>query len=180
MISEPTKAQPNIDRLKRKVSRNYHFTVKGIQVKVCKQMFMRTLGICDSWIVSAYEHINPAKGFIVSPDKRGGHNKGKKIAITTAKIYSVKEHVNLFPRIPSHYCRKRSKREYLESGLSVAKMAKLYAEWAVEKGLPRSSIANQRQYRDILNSNFNIGFYMPKKTNAVCVLLLKISRILGK
>ncbi|KAE8740772.1 hypothetical protein FOCC_FOCC013717 [Frankliniella occidentalis] len=154
-ITKPAKAgQPS----KRKVSRTFLFTINGQPTKVCKQMFMRTLGICDSWIESAYKKINADKGFTVSPDKRGRHSN-RLVKMTPAKIESVKQHVNLFPRVPSHYCRKRSKREYLERGLSINKMARLYTDWAAENNLPKVSIANKRQYRDILNSNFNIGFF---------------------
>lgn len=160
--SKSTKPRRAGQILKRNVSRSFHFTVGGSLVPICKQMFMRTLGICDSWISSAYQHVNPEKGFTVSPDKRGGKRK-RVNEMTTLKINSVKEHINLFPRVPSHYCRKRTKREYLEKGLSIAKMARLYQKWAVEENLPPNCIATQRQYRDVLNSNFNIGFYKPKK-----------------
>lgn len=157
---------------KRKVSRTYYFEINTRPIKICKQMFMRTLGICDSWIASAYSHINPTKGNTVSPDKRGRHPFHKK-AITPEKIATVKEHINLFPRVPSHYCRKRTKREYLERGLSINKMSKFYLEWAAEKNLPKSSTASRRQYRDILNSNFNIAFFKPKKDQCSFCMMMK-------
>lgn len=124
---------------------------------------MSTLGIWDSWINSAYSHVNPDKGNTVSPDKRGGHRVGMVSQMSEVKTASVKEHVNSFPRVPSHYCRRRTKREYLQKGLSISRMAKLYKKWAKEKNLPQASIATPRQYRDILNANFNLGFYKPKK-----------------
>lgn len=161
--SKATQARHAGQVLKRSVSRVYHFTIGDEEVHICKQMFMRTLGICDSWISSAYKHLNPDKGNTVSPDKRGGYKKRQNGQLNTIKIDSVKEHINLFPRVPSHYCRKRSKREYLEKGLSIAKMARLYKTWALEKDIPINSIATPRQYRDILNANFNIGFFKPKK-----------------
>ncbi|XP_034252976.1 uncharacterized protein LOC117652289 [Thrips palmi] len=161
--SKATKPRRAGQILKRSVSRVYHFTINGEQVPICKQMFMRTLAISDSWITSAYTHLNPEKGNTVSPDKRGGYKKPKDGLLNNIKVNSVKEHINLFPRVPSHYCRKRTKREYLEKGLSIEKMARLYKTWAVEKDIPTNCIASSRQYRDILNANFNIGFYKPKK-----------------
>lgn len=148
---------------KRKVARSYSFVIGKKKERVCKQMFMRTLDICDSWIETAFKKRNSEKGNTVSPDKRGGNRKGVPVVVTSAKIDSVREHVNLFPRIPSHYCRKRTRREYLEQRLSISKMSKLYVKWAADKKVPKNSIASQRQYRDIVNSNFNIGFYKPKK-----------------
>ncbi|XP_046391544.1 uncharacterized protein LOC124159678 [Ischnura elegans] len=175
-LCTPTKHQPGKVNAVRKVSRTYFFNVKGNNIVVCKQMFMRTLGICDSWIDSAYNHINPEKGFTLSPDKRGGQKKGGMVTLTLEKIDSVRDHVNKFPRIPSHYCRKRTKREYLQKGLSISKMSRLYAQWAEEIELPKSSIASQRQYRDIVNKNFNIGFYMPKKDQcSLCSIMRNIN-----
>ncbi|KAK3908779.1 hypothetical protein KUF71_003421 [Frankliniella fusca] len=161
----------NDEENKRKVSRSYSFTVGGDKIKVCKRMFMSTLGIWDSWIATAYNKINPEKGFTIPPDKRGRHVR-KPTQVTPEKIESVKQHVNLFPKVPSHYCRKRTKREYLERGLSVSKMAFLYSKWAAENNLSKSAIATRRQYRDILNSNFNIGFFKPKKDQcSLCSLM---------
>ncbi|KAK3919936.1 Dihydroxy-acid dehydratase [Frankliniella fusca] len=169
--SKSTKTRRPGQVLKRQVSRSYHFFVGNDMVPVCKQMFMRTLGICDGWIDTAYKKVNPDKGNTVSPDKRGGFKK-RTSELNAAKVDSVKEHVNLFPRIPSHYCRKRTKREYLEKGLTIAKMARLYQKWAEEKNLPRNAVATQRQYRDILNSNFNLGFFKPKKDQcSLCAIM---------
>ncbi|KAE8742503.1 hypothetical protein FOCC_FOCC011969 [Frankliniella occidentalis] len=75
----------------------------------------------------------------------------------------VDERVQGIPMSSVDQIEKRTKREYLEKGLSIAKMARLYQKWAEEKNLPRSAVASQRQYRDLLNTNFNIGFFKPKK-----------------
>ncbi|XP_034250152.1 uncharacterized protein LOC117650682 [Thrips palmi] len=141
------------------------------KIIICKKMFMATLGIWDSWIDSAYKHLNAKKGNITTPDKRGRHPNHPK-AVTPEKIETVKEHCNLFPRVPSHYCREKSKREYLEHGLSLSKMAKLYTKWAEEKGLPKNKVATARQYKDVVNTSFNIGFFKPKKDQcALCALI---------
>lgn len=72
----------------------------------------------------------------------------------------VKEHINSFPRVESHYCRADSNREYLEGNLSVVKMHALYAEQMNEKNLPPVKLS---QYRHIFCNNFNIYFHKPKK-----------------
>ena len=41
---------------------------------------------------------------------------------------TIRAHIDKFPRIESHYARKDSKREYLESSLSLGKMFDLYVE----------------------------------------------------
>jgi hypothetical protein len=166
-------------KTRRAVFHKYFFyTVSGEKIPVCKCMFMATLGIWDTWIKSAYSHINEEKGNVSTPDKRGRHHNHTSSAKTPAKIESVLEHVNLFPRVPAHYTRLRSKREYLETNVkSLAKMARLYQKWAVEKGLPEVSIATRRQYIDIVNVNFNIGFFKPKKDqcNLCCIMRNKLN-----
>jgi len=132
---------------------------------------MATLCIWDSVIDSAYKHVNHEKGKVSTPDKRGRHPNHPK-QITAEKIATVKEHVALFPRVPSHYCRARTKREYLEKGLSLRKMARLYKSWTEQKNLPTKSIATPRQYQDTVNTNFNLGFFKPKKDQCkLCVFM---------
>jgi hypothetical protein len=132
---------------------------------------MRTLGICDSWIASAYSHVRPDTN-TATPEKRGGHHNRKK-AFTPEKIETVKEHVQSFPRVPSHYCRLRSKREYMAFGLNLRKMGRLYLKWASDKKLPKQSVATVRQYIDIVNDNFNIGFFKPKKDQCSLCFVMK-------
>jgi len=40
----------------------------------------------------------------------------------------VKKHISNFPVVKSHYITQDSKRKYLEAGLSVSKMYRLYTE----------------------------------------------------
>lgn len=94
----------------------------------------------------------------VTPDKRGNHNNRPSISEHVKK--GVREHINLFPRVPSHYCRAITNKMYLEDGLTIAKMHRLYMEWVQKEGFPA---ATERQYRDVLNSEFNLEFHKPKK-----------------
>ncbi|CAH0403156.1 unnamed protein product [Chilo suppressalis] len=76
-------------------------------------------------------------------------------------IRSVSDLVKSFPLVESHYVRKTSKKLYLEGMTSASCMYNLYEElFDSEK---YSNRANKRQYRDIINADFNIGFHKPKK-----------------
>ncbi|XP_034238082.1 uncharacterized protein LOC117643346 [Thrips palmi] len=170
-VNKPTKGKDDQEPKKRKCSRSYFFEVDGETITVCKKMFMCTLDIWDGWIDSAYSHVNPQKGKVATPDKRGRHANHPKV-ITPEKIKTVTEHVAEFPRVPSHYCRASTKREYLQRGLSLRKMAKLYQSWAESKNLPHASRATIRQYIDIVNLHFNLGFFKPKKDQCkLCVFM---------
>ena len=56
---------------------------------------------------------------------------------------------------------------YLEEGLNIIQMHRMYLEYAQEKKW--EAVATSRQYRDTLNSQFNIAFFKPKKDQcSVC------------
>lgn len=85
----------------------------------------------------------------------------KKLSMTKC-LLSVCAHVNSFVPVESHYCRKSSKRLYLDSSLSVARMFNMYNEWPdLEKFLNKATTL--RQYRNIVNNHFNLTFHSPKK-----------------
>lgn len=58
----------------------------------------------------------------------------------------------------SHYCRETTKKMYLEEGLSVAKMYRLYLEDNQDK-----DVVSQQIYAIIFNYEFNLSFFKPKK-----------------
>lgn len=72
----------------------------------------------------------------------------------------LRSHIESFPRIASHYCRASSKKEYLESGLSLIKMYEMYNEKCTESG---KNPLKKSMYRQIFTEQYNIGFHVPKK-----------------
>lgn len=144
----------------RNTSRIYSFQVKDELRRVCKTMFLHTLGVVDSWVETSL--IKCAKGSC-SPDKRGRqvHNRPKRWQQSV--IDGVKEHILTFPKVHSHYCREDSNREYLETGLSIAKMFRAYTMWVKSEKPNEKRIANLRLYRKIFNTKFNLGFFLPRK-----------------
>jgi hypothetical protein len=96
---------------------------------------------------------------VISPDRRGLYQR-QQSPDTIERNRVVKEHIDLFPKVPSHLCRAETTKLYLEANLNVAKMHRLYLEWKVENsGLNPASL---RQYRDMFNS-FNFSFFTPRK-----------------
>nr|CAH7751113.1 unnamed protein product [Callosobruchus chinensis] len=122
-------------------------------------MFLQTLSISQTWVNTALAKIKESG--VLQPDKRGKHKvRPHRLSPSIAK--SVREHIKLFPLVPSHYIRKNSKRMYLEEGLSIQKMYRLYTEY-YSNGKNIEKLASSRQYRDIFNTEFNISFFKPKK-----------------
>lgn len=74
----------------------------------------------------------------------------------------VLEHINQFPKIESHYCRRDSQKHYLSSDLNISIMYGLYTDdFCTEKGIqPVSKFVYQRIFHTIEPS---LAFYVPKK-----------------
>lgn len=86
---------------------------------------------------------------------RGTHDsRPNKILDTTKEL--VKKHIKSFPLQENHYSRHDSKKASLSADLSVGKMCQLFNEKDpdVKCGL--------HYYRDIVNTNFNLRFSLPR------------------
>lgn len=148
---------------KRKYSRVYSFRVRGEKIRVCKTMFLATLDICDAWVDTSMRKRDSRTGGI-SPDKRTFHGARKPNEELEKMKETVREHIRSLPRMPAHYTRATSSREYLHDNIqSVADMVTIYEEWMTEKHPEMEKIATYRQYNDIFNNEFNISFFIAKK-----------------
>ncbi|CAG9760932.1 unnamed protein product [Ceutorhynchus assimilis] len=96
-------------------------------------------------------------GFLES-DKRGKH--GKHPTVDPSIKESVRAFIDKIPRVESHYLRAQTKREYIESGKSLADLHRDYKE---ERQSQQLGYANSVMFNRIFNGEFNIGFYSPKK-----------------
>ncbi|KAF2881712.1 hypothetical protein ILUMI_24460 [Ignelater luminosus] len=108
-------------------------------------MFCNTLGISEQWITTALLKVG-ATG-TVEQDRRG-HHKVRPHKITKEVKNSVRNHIQQFPIMPSHYTRKKCNNMYLEEHLSISKMHRLYLQSMQQEN--KQQAATQRQYREIL------------------------------
>jgi hypothetical protein len=74
------------------------------------------------------------------------------------------QHINSFPRVPAHWCRKDTKKEYLESILNRERMYSLYLEFCEEK---KAKPVCKTTYKETL-IKLNIGFHVPRKDQCWC------------
>lgn len=72
----------------------------------------------------------------------------------------ITTHINKFPRVESHYCRKSSTREYLHEGLKLLKMFSMYLS---DEYLPETR-GEYNLYRKIFKI-MNLSFHRPKTKN---------------
>ncbi|KAK3919940.1 Non-reducing polyketide synthase PKS1 [Frankliniella fusca] len=164
-----TKTTTHHETPQRKVSRKYFLDVTKENGGVISNVHEHPSHL--GWGDSAYKHMNQ-KTKTPTSDKRGKHsNRPKKT--TAEQRESVKTHINSYLRIPSHYVRSRIQREYVETGLTAAKMFRQYKEWCVSQSIPEKNRASRSQYKQIFNFEFNIGFYRPKKDKCQLCALMK-------
>lgn len=149
---------------KRQYTLKYFLPIKSSNadattINVCKTMFLKTLAVSESIIKTTFKKYDGVSDF--EEDQRGKHDHHKSV-ITDEMIKSVCDHVNSFVPVESHFIRKDSTKLYLDGSLSLSRMYKLYNEW-FDQNLYSAKATTERQYRDIVNKNFNLGFHIPKK-----------------
>lgn len=93
--------------------------------RVCQKFFCNTFDISTSIINFCSKNRGHA-GSYVGADNRKGKIPANKTSLEDTKF--VKEHIDQYPRIESHYCRKDSKKIYLDSDLNLSRMYKMYKE----------------------------------------------------
>ena len=107
-------------------------------VKVCKTFFLHTLGVSERYVTTTDKLTGLG---ICRYDGRGKHsNRSNKV--TTNHEAFVQMHIQSFPTVESHYCRKDTKKEYHSPDLSVAKMYSLYHEQCAVKEQTPSFTSN--------------------------------------
>lgn len=157
MDSIKPKYQYKRENSNRMCNNAFYFLIGENKIRVCKTYFKGTLAITDRPIRTVLHKKLESISGMISTDLRGKHDNHRKI--DDAIKEAVRRHINSIPRIESHYCRKDSKKEYIEGGKTVADLHRDYVKQCEENNLPH---ANYLMYFRIF-SDFNISFFQPKK-----------------
>ncbi|CAG4996526.1 unnamed protein product [Parnassius apollo] len=112
---------------RRKFTNCFYLPLNDEKQKVCKKMFLNTLGISEKTFRTALQKLKNTG--VVEKDRRGGRQEVYHERDTQLRSL-ITEHINRFPRVESHYCRKSSTKEYLHHDLSLKKKI-----WYVFKGV---------------------------------------------
>jgi len=144
---------------KRKISMVCSFMVEDIKHRVCQHFYMKTLSISSKRIRRAMKEKGNTNVFDGS-DKRSG--KVPKNKTSDAQIQNVRRHIDSFPRLESHYCRRDTSAQYLSPELDITKLYRLYRnEFCLQEGI--IDPVSERIYRQIFVTQYNLRFYVPKK-----------------
>lgn len=98
------------DESRKKQSLVFFVTVNGSKLRVCKEFFLKTLNISAKPVTNAYKRCDSSRAIHI-PSRQGRHTPHHKLKSTYRE--AIIRHINSFPRIPSHYCRKTTRREYI-------------------------------------------------------------------
>lgn len=127
--------------------------------RVCKTTFLKTLDISDKSVRTAYRKLVTCASLA---DFRGFHVQNRS-DVDNQKRVIVKQHIDSFPLVESHYCRANTDNKYLDAELSLPKMYELYVAFFENSGLNPSLKVTLRVYRTIFNEDFDIKFNQIKK-----------------
>lgn len=155
------KRKRNEDSGKSKMKSRFYFFRKenGEKVRVCLKFFCDVLKITFKVIDHALANRNQSGAFSGADGR-----KGKTPPNITPKecIMHVKKHIDRFPRLESHYCRRDTKKLYLSPELNLAEMYRLYCK----DYCPQNAITPVKEnvYRNIFKSyDPPLATYVPKK-----------------
>ncbi|CAG4989572.1 unnamed protein product [Parnassius apollo] len=137
---------------RRKFTNCFYLPLNDEKQKVCKKMFLNTLGISEKTFRTALQKLKNTG--VVEKDRRGGRQEVYHERDTQLRSL-ITEHINRFPRVESHYCRKSSTKEYLHHDLS---LKKIYGMFLKEYNQPVSMTL----YRNVFKG-MNLSFHKPKK-----------------
>lgn len=150
----------------RNTIKNRHFTFKyklptskGTTVNVCKSMFLNTLVVSDNTVKTAWEKYEEDIKDVVPDAKVHPQNMCN---VIKTMVKSVRDHVNSFIPVETHFLGRKSNKLYLDGSLDIPRMFKLYNEWLDPNKYARR-VKTERKYREIVGKNFNLGFYVTKK-----------------
>lgn len=108
----------------------YFLKIDNKRIQVCKPFFMSSLGLND-WMVKNWATINtdgmiPAKTLINARRKADRPPSNKEIEVQEKKDFLIK-FFNELPKMPSHYCRERTDKQYIEPNFqSLAQLYRYY------------------------------------------------------
>lgn len=123
--NEKQRTRTNNENSSWKFSFQYFFIISNKKIRVCKEFYL-------SYQPKTSSVVFFDKKKSIFYDKRGRHAKSK---ISNDAKKFIRDHINSFQRMPSHYCRTKTKREYLNPNIFISRMFELYKEECVKLNL---------------------------------------------
>ena len=134
----------------RNFTRKFYLKYGERRERVCRKHFMQVFDINQSHIETALKNRRKS-GLVKNKPAQTPANK-----TPDAVVKLVKDHIDSYPRVCSHYCRRDSQMEYLDPSLSVRKMHDMFVK-------KHGAAVSEYVYRETFNTEYNISFNNPAK-----------------
>lgn len=143
----------------RRLNVAYYLFCKGRDedTRVCQKFFSSTLGV-STRVLRTVEDKRNSDTKIISTDFRGKHNNHTKVSDNIKD--RIRMHIRSIPRIPSHYCRAQSSREYIDGSKNISELYRDYTETCKKENV---EFGNYQMYYTIFTKEFNLASFAPKK-----------------
>lgn len=137
---------------RRNFSYTYHLRKGGEAVEVCQSMFSSTLGMN---LKTIYNWLNES-------DDRSGKQRpeSERTRLNNERKMSATVFLTQLPKVESHYCRAKTKKQYLESLFQ--NKSDLYREYVRKTESEGGTPYNQAGFFEIFES-MNLAIWKPKK-----------------
>ena len=90
-------------------TRRYFFEIDGQEVMVCKTFYLDTINVSQSTIDTALAKVNNV-GVVESSQHL--LRKRQPASKLESEVDEIKKHIQSFPVVESHYCRKKTTKKY--------------------------------------------------------------------
>ena len=131
----------------------------GQRIQICKTVFYNTLQVKEKFVRYA---LKASELGVAKKDQRGKHAPIHKMSLDDKQ--RLRDHINMFPKVDSHYVRKDSKKQYISdtsnfNKLTVMRMYQLYCQMCTSNDQKACSYEiYRRELKDM-----NIAIHKPKK-----------------
>lgn len=148
----------------------YQLKVNNEKLKVCKRMFLGTLGLKEKMVHCWLK--KSSSGIVEKTERVGNNNEASR------ENEKRRNHLNTFfnelPKQPSHYCRKDSSKVYLEQTFQTkSQIYKLYKDNCLENNIePYTLFPFYRVFEEM-----NLSIFRPKKDECDVCYGYKIKQI---
>lgn len=143
-------------------SRQYYLPTSDLKKeRVCQRFFCFILQISFRTVDGIMKN-KTENGFLL-PKSHGLSGRKPVNATPEDQLSIVKAHITSFPRIPSHYCRKDSRKLYLSPELNINIMYRLYKEYCAENYEDVTPVKDGIYRRVFYSFDPQLSFYVPKK-----------------
>lgn len=155
---------------RRSFTYEYFLRVNDEIKQVCKKMFLATLGLKE-WMVATWcsenTHGMHSSRVVVNANRQLDRSQRKSVEHIERQKTFLRSFLNSLPKMPSHYCRKDTKKHYLETDFgSKSNIYRLYLKHCNENTEQALSIYTFWETFE----EMNLALFCPKKDQCnVCV-----------